>query len=82
MDPTIISTPQVPSSVAPDNMELVPLQEQDALQTALEQSSGDQLISEALNMVGANDGVELDIYPSYLDAKLLELIDAVSVDME
>lgn len=66
----------------PDNGEVVSFQEQDALRSALEQNDGEQLITEAMNIVGAGDDMDFAAYPSYLDDRLLELIDAVPLDEE
>ena len=66
----------------PDSGEVVSFQEQDALRSALEQNDGEQLITEAMNIVGAGDDMDFTAYPSYLDDRLLELIDAVPLDEE
>lgn len=67
---------------APDNGELMSFQEQDALRSALEQNDGEQLIAEAMNIVGSGGDMDFSAYPSYLDDRLMELIDAVPLDEE
>ena len=64
----------------PDNGELIGFQEQDALRSALEQNDSEQLIAQAMSIVGAGDDTDYNALPSYLDDKLLELIDAVPLD--
>ena len=66
----------------PDNGELMGFQEQDALRSALQQNDEEQLIDEAMSIVGAGSDMDFASYPTYLDEKLLELIDAVPLDEE
>lgn len=66
----------------PDNGELMGLQEQDALRSALAQNDEEQLIAEAMSIVGAGNDVDFTALPTYLDEKLMELIDAVPLDEE
>lgn len=66
----------------PDNGELMGFQEQDALRSALQQNDEEQLIDEAMSIVGAGSDMDFNAYPSYLDDKLMELIDSVPLDEE
>lgn len=66
----------------PDNGEITSFQEQDALRSALQQNDEEQLIDEAMSIIGAGSDMDFASYPTYLDEKLLELIDAVPLDEE
>lgn len=73
---------QMMPDFAPDNGELMSFQEQDALRSALEQNGEEQLIAEAMSIVGAGNDMDFNAYPTYLDEKLMELIDTVPLDEE